>query len=177
MIAQQIRIRIRQILHMKSSSNGCRYWLAPSHPYRLLGRSKLLTYFSPFKVQSSPNSISISGRDCSLQHLFCVWHYLVAFRRYLESSCEIARNLMILGCQFLQGGPQISYRNIINLSHYWTWSKVWIWSTERPNMIRCWKKTSKYQLQKITSGRQHHCQAIITAQFYRKQRRSYSMSN
>jgi len=34
LIARQIRIRIRQILHVKSASNGCGYWLAPSHPYR-----------------------------------------------------------------------------------------------------------------------------------------------
>jgi len=31
LIAQQIRIR--QILDMKSTSNGCGYWLALSHPY------------------------------------------------------------------------------------------------------------------------------------------------
>jgi len=33
LIARQIRIRIRRILHMKSASDGCGYWLAPSHPY------------------------------------------------------------------------------------------------------------------------------------------------
>jgi len=34
LITRQIRIRIRQILHMKSASDGCGYWLAPSHSYR-----------------------------------------------------------------------------------------------------------------------------------------------
>jgi len=31
-IGRQIRIRIRRIFYMKSASDGCRFWLAPSHP-------------------------------------------------------------------------------------------------------------------------------------------------
>jgi len=55
---RQICIRIRRILHIKSASDGCGYWLTPSHPTcttTCITRLKLWLYV--WKFQTKPSSL------------------------------------------------------------------------------------------------------------------------
>ena len=76
----------------------------------LLGRRKLRSYFSRFVDQSSPDYVSVRGRDRSLQCRFPIVDILFCsgdIRDRSAKSSEIAPKSMFFGPKSFWGDPQI----------------------------------------------------------------------